>query len=116
MEPRQKLSKVTISDEIQERATKILRLYLPSADIISEITNTVYAIGKAIGYETRIKLKEGNENRPRKAESGNRRERKLKAEMKELRQDITRAGNKLYRKNQQKKTKKKKKKKKRNES
>ena len=117
MEPRQKLSKVTMSDEIQERATKILRLYLPSADIITEITNIVYAMGKAIGYATRIKLKEGNENRPRKAESGNRRERKLKAEMKELRQDIARAGNELYRQKQQRKsTKKKKKKKKRNES
>ena len=50
MEPRAKLPKVTKSDEIQGRANKILRLYLylPSADTIPEITDTVYARGKAI--------------------------------------------------------------------
>ena len=66
MEPREKLPKVTVSDEIQERANKILRLYLPTADTIPEITNIVYAMGKAIGYATGIKPKEGNENRPKK--------------------------------------------------
>ena len=50
IEPRAKLPKVTKSDEIQGRANKILRLYLhlPSADTIPEITDTVYARGKAI--------------------------------------------------------------------
>ena len=104
MKPREKLSKVTMSDEVQERANKILRLCLPSADTILEITDIVYAMGKATGYATGIKLKEGNENRPKKAEGGNRRERKLKAEMKELRQDVARAGNELHRRKQQRKS------------
>ena len=55
---------------------------------------------------TGIKPKEGNENRPKKAEerSGNRRERKLKAGMEELRQDVPRAGNELHCRKQQKKS------------
>ena len=104
MEPKEKLPKVTISDEIQERANKILRLYLPSADTIPEITDIVYAMGKAIGYATEIKPKEGNENRPKKAEGGNRREHKLKAEMKDLRQDVARAKNELHSQKQQRKS------------
>ena len=71
MEPREKLLKVKLSGETQERANKILRLYLPSADTIPEITDIVYAMGKAIGYATGIKPKEGNENRPKKADDGN---------------------------------------------
>ena len=92
MEPREKLPKLTMSDEIQERTNKILRLYLPRADIIPEITDIAYAMKKAIGYATGLKP------------SGNRKERKLKAEMNELRQDIARAGNKLYRQKQQRKS------------
>ena len=97
MKPREKLPKVNLSDDIQERANKILRLYLPSADTIPEITNIVYAIRKAIGYATRIKPKVGNENRSKKAECGNRKEHKLKPEMKELTQDVSRVGNELHR-------------------
>ena len=104
MEPRKKLPKVTMSDEIQKRANKILPLYLPSADAIPEITDTVYVMEKAIGYATGIKPKEGNESRPKKVEGGNRRECKLKAEMKELRQDVARAGNELYRRKKQRKS------------
>ena len=104
MEPREKLPKVKMSDEIEERANKILYLYLPSADTIPEITDIVYVMGKAIGYATGIKPKEGNENRPKKAQCGNRRERKLKAEMKELRQDVARAGNELHRRKHQRKS------------
>ena len=70
MEPREKLPRSKLFDEIQERAYKILRLYLPSGDTIPEITNIVYAMGKAIGYATGIKPKERNENRPKKAEGG----------------------------------------------
>ena len=55
MELREKLPKVKLSDETQERANKILRLYLPSADTIPGITNIVYAMRKAIGYATGIK-------------------------------------------------------------
>ena len=80
MEPREKLPKITISDEIQEKVNKILRLYLPSADTMPEITNIVFVMGKAIGYATGPKSTKGNEQkRPTKEEGGNRRERKLKA-------------------------------------
>ena len=102
MEPREKLPKVKLSDEIQERANKIIRLCLPSADTIPEITNIVYTMGKPIGYATAIKPKERNENRPKKAEGGNRGECKLKVEMKELRQDAARVGNELHGRKQQK--------------
>ena len=61
-------------------------------------------MGKAIRYATEIKRKEGNENRPKKAEGGNRRERKLKTEMKELRQDVARAGNELLQRKEQRKS------------
>ena len=103
MEPREKFPKVTMSDEIQERANKIVHLYLPSADTMPEITDIVYAMGKAIGYATGIKPKEGNENRTKKVEGSNRRECKLKPEMRELRQDVARAGNELHRRKQQRK-------------
>ena len=72
MKPREKLPKVNLSDDIQERANKILRLYLPSADTIPEITSIVYAIRKAIGYATGIKPKVGIKNRSKKVECGNR--------------------------------------------
>ena len=39
-------------------------------------------MGKAIGYAIAIKPKEGNEKRSKRAEGGNTRERKLKAEKK----------------------------------
>ena len=103
MEPRQALPKVKMDSEIQERANKVLRLYLPSADTIPEITDIIYSTGKAVGHATGVKPKERNENGARKAEGGNRRERKLKTEMKRLRQDIARAGNELHRRKQQRK-------------
>ena len=90
LEPREKLPKVLLSDEIQTRANKILEKYLRSADTITEIIDIVYAMGKAVGYVMEIKPREGNDNRGRKAAGGNRRERKLKADMKELRQNIDR--------------------------
>ena len=89
--------------EIQERSNKVLRMYLPSADTVPEITDIVHAMGKAVGYATGVRSKESNGNGVRKAEGGNRRERKLKAEMKKLRQDIARAGNELHRRKQQRK-------------
>ena len=103
MEPVEKLPKVTMNPEIQERSNKVLRMYLPSADTIPEITDIVYAMGKAAGYAMGERSKESNRNGVRKAEGGNRRERKLKAEMKKLRQDIARAGNELHRRKQQRK-------------
>ena len=51
MVPREKLPKVKMSDEIQERANKILRLYLTNADTIPEITNIVYAMEKLLDMQ-----------------------------------------------------------------
>ena len=103
MELRQALSKVKMDSEIQERANKILRFYLPSADTIPEITDIIYSMGKAVGHATGVKQKERNENRARKAEGGNRQEHKLRTEIKRLRQDIARAGNELHQRKQQRK-------------
>ena len=74
MEPREKLPKVTMDAEIQERSNKALRMYLPSADTIPRITDIVYAMRKAVGYAMGVRSKESNGNGVRKAESGNRRE------------------------------------------
>ena len=97
MEPREKLPKVKLDAETHERANKILNLYLENVDTIFEITDMVYAMGKAVAYTLGVKPKEKNQRRAKKAEGENRRERKLKAEMKRLRQDIARAGNELHR-------------------
>ena len=104
LELREKLPKVLLSDVIQTRANKILEKYLRSADTISEIIDTVYTMGKSVGGVMEVKPKVGNDNRCRKAAGGNRREGKLKADMKELRQNMTRTGNELYRRIQQRKT------------
>ena len=50
MEPREKLPKVKLDAETHERANKILNLYLPNTDTIFEITDMVYAMGKAVAY------------------------------------------------------------------
>ena len=47
-------------------------------------------MGKAVAYTLEVKPKEKNQRRAKKAEGGNRREHKLKAEMKRLRQDTSR--------------------------
>ena len=52
-----------MSDEIQETANKIFRLYLPSADTTPGITDIVYAMGKATGFATGIKPEEGNKKK-----------------------------------------------------
>ena len=103
MEPREKLPKVKLDAETHERANKILNLYLPNVDTIFEITDMVYAMGKAVAYTLGVKPKEKNQTKAKKAEGGNRRERKLKAKMKRLRQDIARVGNELRRRKQRRK-------------
>ena len=66
-------------------------------DTIPEIPDKVYAVGRAIERKMSIAQKEKKGKVKRKPTNGNRRERKLKAEMKELRQRIARANNELYR-------------------
>ena len=71
MEPREKLPKVTMDPEIQERSNKVLRMYLPSADTIPEINDIVYAMGKAVGYAMGVRSKVmGTESEKQKVEIG----------------------------------------------
>ena len=79
-------------------------------DTIPEITDKVYAMGKAIEKKKGIVQKEKKGKVKRKPTNRNRRERQLKAEMKELRQRIARANNELYRRRQKRKATKKEKK------
>ena len=109
MEPREKLPKVKLDAKNHERGNKILNLYLPNADTIPETTHIVHAMGIAVAYTMEVKSKEKSHRGARKAEGRKKREHKLKAEMKRLRQDIARAGNKLHKQKQQRKATKKKK-------
>ena len=95
IEPREKLSKLKMPIELQESADRILDQYLHGVDTIPEITDKGYAMGRAIERKMGIAQKEKKDKVKRKPTNGNRRERKLKAEMKELRQRIARTNNEL---------------------
>ena len=69
---------------IEESAERILEKYLKEVDEIPEITDVVYAMGEAIAEKIGITKKVRQQKK--KPGNGNRRERKLKAEMKQLRQ------------------------------
>ena len=64
-------------------------------DEIPEITDVVYAMGKAIAEKIGITKKDRQQKK--KPGNGNRRERKLKAEIKQLRQKIARISNEMHR-------------------
>ena len=98
--PGEKLPNVRLTDELQKSANKILKIYLKSADTLPEVTDIVYAMGKAIGSHLGVKQRDNDSTRKRIADGGNRRERKLKKEMKELRQNIARASNEIHRRKQ----------------
>ena len=107
IEPREKLSKLKMPTELQESADRILDQHMHEVDTIPEITDKVYAMGRAMGRAIERKKgivqKEKKDKVKRKPTNGNRRERKLKAQMKELRQRIARANNELYRRRQKRK-------------
>ena len=90
--PREKLPKMRLTDELQKSANKILKIYLKiylkSADTLPEVTDIVYAMEKAIGSHLGVKQRDNHSTCKRRGDGGNRRERKLKKEMKELRQNI----------------------------
>jgi len=66
MEPKEKLPKVELDAETHERANNILNFYLPYADNIFEITDMVYAMGKAVAFTLRVKPKKRVREEPRK--------------------------------------------------
>ena len=89
----------------EEQIKSYVCIYIYQVLIPYQRLPTPYMQGeKLFGYTTGIKPKEGHENRPKKAQGGNMRERKLKAEIKEMRQDVARAGNEFHRQKQQKKS------------
>ena len=76
--------------------------YIRGEDTIPSITDKVYAMGKAIEKKMGI---EPNEEKytSKRLQNGNRRERTLKIEIKQLRQLITRTSNEIYRRKQRRK-------------
>ena len=104
MEPRMKLPKAKLDNQRCHSGKKILALYLRDVDIIPEICDKVYVMGRAIASKMGVRVdKEQPGKKKGNAERGNRRERKLKKEIKELRQKIAKTSNELYRRKQQRK-------------
>ena len=95
VERREKLHKLVLPKEIQENANKIMSCYIPGEDTIPSINDKVYATGKAIEKKMGIDPNEKKKHARRRLKNSNRRERKLKAEIKELRQLIARNSNEI---------------------
>ena len=62
-------------DELVKRSNRVLSKYLDEKSDIPEVTDFVYAMGKAVASTLGIKTKKKRQNI--KAKGGNRRERKL---------------------------------------
>lgn len=99
MEPRERLRKLKVTTELQKKADSILG----PVDTILEITDKVYAMGKAVENKMGLPQKVSSRNGKQKPSNGNRRVRKIKREMKVLKQNIARAGNELHRRKQKRK-------------
>ena len=100
MEPREKLRKTKVPIELQEKADSILGHHLRGVDTMAEITDKVYAMGKAVEIKMGLLQNVSSRNGRQKPSNGNRRVRKIKREMKVLQQSIARAGNELHRRKQ----------------
>ena len=96
-EPRDKLPKVTLTDQLKISANKLLSIYLINVDTIPEITDKLYLMGKAIGHKLGASQKQQSGCRRQKAVGGNLLDHKLNREMKELRKGIARISNELHR-------------------
>ena len=104
MEPLMKLPKVKLDNQTCHSGNKILALYLRDVDTIPEICDKVYAMGRAIASKLGVRVdKEQPGKKKGNAAGGNRQERKLKKEIKELQQKIAKTSNELYRRKQQRK-------------
>ena len=96
LKPREKLHKLALPKEIQESANRILSCYIRGEDTIPSITDKVYAMAKAIEKKMEIYPNKKKKHTSKRLQNGNRRERKLKAEIKQLRQLIARTSNEMY--------------------
>ena len=74
--------------------------YICGVDTIPSITDNIYAMGKAIEKKIGIDPNEKKKHTSKRLKNGDRRERKLKTEIKELRQLIARTGNEIYQRKQ----------------
>ena len=93
LKPRDKLPKVTLTDQLKISANKLFSVYLINADAIPEITDEVYAMGKVVGHKSGAGQKQRSGSRRQKAGGGNQQKCKLNREIKELRQGIARISN-----------------------
>ena len=78
IEPREKLSKLKMPTELQESADRILHQYLHGVDTILEITDKVYAMGRAIERKMGIAQKEKKDKVKQKPTSGKKARKKIK--------------------------------------
>ena len=95
METRERLGKVKHKEflKVKEKANRILKIYLKESMDITEITDTVYAMGEAVCEILGVK-KEKLNNGCRKE---NRRERKKEKKIRRLRNLLAKVGNELHR-------------------
>eukprot|EP00112_Aurelia_sp_Birch-Aquarium-sp1_P010917 Seg2308.5 transcript_id=Seg2308.5/GoldUCD/mRNA.D3Y31 product="hypothetical protein" protein_id=Seg2308.5/GoldUCD/D3Y31 len=92
-EQREKLPKLRMLSSIEKNANLILCDYLDDESDMKDITDVVYAMGKATARAQNVKPKGLSKTVP----GGNRRERKLRSKIKALRQIIARICNELHR-------------------
>ena len=74
MHPREKLPKLKLNPNIEESANRILDEYHHGDESIPEITDKVYAMGKAAATKSGIMQIQANYRRRNKPSNGNRRE------------------------------------------
>ena len=92
MEPREKLPKVPINNQLKKSTNRILDIYLKQVDTIPEICDKVYAMGRAIGFKLG-KFAEGQGDRTKKSVNGGNKWERLKKAIKELHQIETKTNN-----------------------
>ena len=101
IESRENFPKAKFDNQLKESASQVLDIYLNEVDIIPEICDKVYTMGRAIGFKLgNLVEKDKDERKKQGANGGNRRERKLKKKIKELHQIVAKTSNELYRKRQ----------------
>ena len=51
MEPRERLPKIKLDNQLRDSANRVLSIHLDGVDTISEISDKVYAMGRALGIK-----------------------------------------------------------------
>lgn len=97
---------IRFDNQLKESANRVLDIYLKEVDTILEIFDKVYAMGRTVGFNLGKLIGDQGDIKKKSASGGNRRERKLKKEIKELHQIVAKTSNELYRRQRRKATKK----------